>query len=153
MRHKARCMKTSSQHKERLFGFFFLCYFIVYATSPLTYTFPDNKLCESSLAADAAFSDTKKIEVFLWEVIMDNVAAREDRTHEPPSDTVIIMKKRALIPERASTLLSFDTALAPKNRHALPPLVLAFSGHTPPAVRGTGTGFFISYAGHAPPLG
>jgi hypothetical protein len=146
-------MMISSRHKERLFGFFFLCYFIVYAASPLTYTFPDKKLCESSLVGSPAPSDKKSIRVYLWEVILDKVAAGEDRTHEQPSDTIIIRKKRALIPERATTLLSFESALTTKDRHALPPRVLAFCGHTPPVVQGTGMGFFTLYAGHAPPAG
>ena len=146
-------MMISSRNKGRLFGFFFLCYFIVYGASPLVYTFPDRKISESSLAADTASFDSTSIQVFLWEIIMDTVASREEPVHELPGDTILIRKKRALLPESATTLLCLEAALTTKSRPVPPPRTIALCRLTPPVVQGTGTGFFSLYAGNAPPLG
>jgi hypothetical protein len=150
---QAHCMMISSRNKGRLFGFFFLCYFIVYAASPLTYTYPDKKIRESSLAGDAASSVRSNIQVFLLEVIMDTVASREEHPHELPGDTILIRKKRALLPESAMTLLCREAALTAESRPVSPPRTIALCPLTHPVVRNTGTGFFSLYAGHAPPVG
>jgi hypothetical protein len=144
-------MMISSRHKGQLFFFFFLCYFILYAASPLTYTFPDKKIRESSLAGEVVSSDRTVIQVFLWEIIMDTVAQREEHAHELAGDTILIRKKRALLPESATTLLPLEAALAAESRAVCHPRTVAPRRLPHPAARNMGTGFFSLYAGHAPP--
>ena len=145
-------MMISFRNKAQPFGFFFLCYFIVYfvvyAASPLTYSFPDKKVSKSSPAGDAMSSDRRSLQVFLWEVIMNTVASREARTPELPSDTILVRKKRALLPESATMLLCLEAALTAKSRQVFPPRTIGL--YHPPVVLNTGTGFFSLYAGHAP---
>jgi hypothetical protein len=156
---QAHCMMISSRNKGRLFCFLFFFYFIVYAISPLTYTFPDKKLSENGLEVSKASSKAplaaKSIRVFLWEIIMEKVAARKDGAHEQTNDdAIIIRKKRALMSESAVTLLPFGPSTAPSNRYSTPAQIIAQSGNTLPVIQATGKGFFpILYAGHAPPLG
>jgi hypothetical protein len=155
---QAHCMMISSRNKGRLFSSLFFFYFIVYAISPLTYTFPDKKLCENGLDVSKASSKAplpeKSIRVFLWEIVMEKVAARKDGEHETNDDAIIIRKKRALMPKSAATLLPFGPATAPNNRYVTPAQIFVQSADTLPVIQATGKGFFpILYAGHAPPLG
>ncbi len=153
---QAHCMMISPRNKGRLFSSLFFFYFIVYAISPLTYTFPDKKLCENGFEVSKASLAAKSIRVFLWEIIMGKVAARKDSAHEQTNDddTIIVRKKRALMSESAATLLPFGPATAPNNRYAAPAQIIVQSGNTLPVIQATGKGFFpILYAGHAPPLG
>jgi hypothetical protein len=152
---QAHCKMISPRNKGRLFSSLFFFYFIVYAISPLTYTFPDKKPCENGLEVSKAPLAAKSIRVFLWEIIMGKAAARKDGAHEQTNDdTIIVRKKRALMSESAATLLPFGPATAPNNRYAPPAQIFVQSADTLPVIQATGKGFFpILYAGHAPPLG
>lgn len=143
---------TFSLGKKRLFTLFFFLYYIVYAISPLTYTFTEQKNLENSCESSPASPVLKDIRLFLWELVMENVGSPEE-TGPDHNDTVLIKKKRALLPENTTAkLLPFDTALIPKDHYAPPvPICGLTTGHV--AFHGTREGFFTVYAGHSPPLG
>lgn len=139
--------------KKRLFTLLFFLYFIVYAISPLTYTFPEQrnleKKCESSPASPAV----RGISLFLWELVMEKVVFPDEAEPDHTGDTVIIKKKRALLPENAATkLLPFDTASIPKDQYG-PPLPINARTGGQVAFHGTREGFSTVYAGHSPPQG
>lgn len=146
-------MMTFSLGKKRLFTLLFFLYYFVYAVSPLTYTFPDQKNLENSCESNPASPVVKGIHLFLWELVMEKVVTPEETEPDHSGDTVIIKKKRALLPENAAVkLLPFDTASIPKDHYAPPvPIGGRTAGHV--AFQGTREGFSTVYAGHSPPLG
>ena len=135
---------TFSIGKKRLFTLFFFLHYIVYAISPLTYTFP-----ESSPVSPVI----KGVRLFLWELVMEIVVPSEETEPDNTGDTVLIKKKRARLPENAAAkLLPFDTVSVPRDHYAPPvPLGGRTPGHV--AFHGTREGFSPVYAGHSPPLG
>ncbi len=144
---------TFSLGKKRLFTLLFFLYYIVYAISPLTYTFLEQKNLENKRESSPASPVVKHIRLFLWELVMENVASPAETEPDHTGDTVIIKKKRALLPENAAAkLLLFDTASIPKD-HYTPPVLTGcrIAGHV--AFHGTREGFSTVYAGHSPPLG
>jgi hypothetical protein len=147
-------MMTFSLGKKQLFTLLFFLYYIVYAISPLTYTFSEQKNLENSREPGQASPAVKGIRLFLWELVMENVVSPEETAPDHTAETVLIKKKRALLPEDAAAkLLPFDTASIPKDHYALP---VPISGRTAAghvAFHGTREGFSTVYAGHSPPLG
>jgi hypothetical protein len=139
--------------KKKLFSFFFCFYFVVYAISPLTYTVAEKRAFESRFASAKASSSIKSIHVFLWELIVKRVATREESAQDHASGTIIVRKKRALLPENAAAkLLSFDAATLAEDRYVPPPRtnVRVLKSVT---FQSTRKGFSSLYAGHAPPVG
>lgn len=146
-------MMTFSIGKKRLFTLLFFLYYIVYAISPLTYTFPEQRNLENRRESSPASPVIKGVRLFLWELVMEIVVPSEETEPDHTGDTVLIKKKRALLPENAAAkLLPFDTASIPKDHYAPPvPIGGRTAGHV--AFHGTRKGFSTVYAGHSPPLG
>ncbi len=146
-------MITFSLGKKRLFNLLFFLYYIVYATSPLIYTFPEQKNLKRSRESGPAAPILKGVRLFLWELVMEIVVPSEETEPDHTGDTVLIKKKRALLPENAAAkLLPFDTASIPRDHYAPPvPIGGRTAGHV--TLRGTREGFSAVYAGHSPPLG
>ena len=144
---------TFSLGKKRLFTLLFFLYYIVYAVSPLTYTFPEQKNLEKSRESSPASPVVLGVRLFLWELVMEKVGSPDETEPDHSDDTVLIKKKRALLPENAATrLMPFDTASIPKNHYAPPvPIGNLTAGHA--AFHGTREGYSWLYAGHSPPLG
>ncbi len=138
--------------KKRLFAFLFFCYFNVSAISPLTYTFPEKRADDCASAPAAAATQIKSINLFLWEFIIEKVAVPEEAASDHARESIIIRKKRALLPRNtAATLLCFDAASIPNNRNAHPVWIVIPTVECD-AIHGIRTGFFSLYAGHSPPL-
>ncbi len=142
-----------SLSKKRLFTLLFFFYFIVYAISPLTYTFPEPRDLEKNCESSPASPVVRGISLFLWELVMEKVVFPDEAEPDHTGDTVIIKKKRALLPKNAAAkLLPFDTASVPKDHYGSPLLITArTAGHV--AYHGTREGFSTVYAGHSPPQG
>ena len=146
-------MMTFSLGKKRLFTLLFFLYYIVYAVSPLTYTLPEQNNLENSLESSPASPVVKGVRLFLWELVMEKVVSPEETEADHTGDTVIIKKKRALLPENAAAkLLPFDTASIPKDQYA-PPVLIGGRTAMHVAFHGLREGFSTVYAGHSPPLG
>jgi hypothetical protein len=151
--YEVSCMRILFFDKKKLFSFFFFFYFVVYAISPLTYTVAEKRAFESRFASAKASSSIKSIHVFLWELIVKRVATREEPAQDHAGDTIIVRKKRALLPENAAAkLLSFDAATLAEDRYVPPPRtnVRVLKSVT---FQSTRKGFSSLYAGHAPPVG
>jgi hypothetical protein len=144
-------MITFSLGKKRLFNLLFFLYYIVYATSPLIYTFPEQKNLKRSRESSPAAPIVKGIRLFLLELVIEKVVF-SDEAEPDTGNTVIIKKKRALLPENAAArLLPFDMTSIPRDRYAPVPINGRTAGHV--ASHSTREGFSTEYAGHSPPLG
>ncbi len=137
--------------KKRLFCFLFFFYFSVYAISPLTYTFPEKGVDDRTCTPAAAATQIKSVRLFLWEFIIEKLAVPEEAAPDHARESIIIRKKRALLPKNtAATLLSFDAASIPGNSDAHPArIVVPIVEHD--AIHGIRMGFSRLYAGHSPP--
>lgn len=153
MRHWVHgVMMTFSVGKKRLFTLLFFLDYIVYAISPLTYTFPEQRNPENLLESRPASPVIKGVRLFLWELVIEIVAPPEETEPDHTGDIVLIKKKRALLPKNAAKLLPFDTLSVQKDHFApTVPIGGRTAGHI--AVHGTREGFSTVYAGHSPPLG
>ncbi len=141
---------TFSFGKKQLLTLLFFLYYLSYAISPLTYTFPEQKILDR--VSSAAAPTAKGVSLFLWELAMEKVVPSEKTKPDHTVDTVIIKKKRVLLPENATTkLLPFDTASLPK-KHFTPPVIGRWTTRLV-AFHGTREGFSTVHAGHSPPLG
>jgi hypothetical protein len=132
-----------------LFSFFF----VLYAISPLTYPLPEKITHEHCCSAQGAGSSLTTFRVFLVEVILDAVSTWEKNSHDQDNDTVLIRKKRALIPENAAAkMLSGEQAAVAHNDHPFSQLLKTEWPVTNIILGGTSKGFRSLYAGHSPPV-
>ena len=132
-----------------LFSFFF----VLYAISPLTHTLPEKETHERCCSAHGAGSSLASFHVFLVEVFLEAVTTWEKNLHDQENDTVLIRKKRALIPENgAAKLLSCEQATAMHNDHIFSQLIKNEWSVTDVLLGGLSKGFRPLYAGHSPPV-
>ncbi len=127
----------------------FLSYFLLYAVSPLTVTIarPAGSECLSPQEVG------QEPHVLLPEMIAEKMLANHDDARKPESESIIIKKKRAVVPEGyAGQFASPDTV----STQAAPdgPLRTGVERQyvlSPPLER-IPNGFYRVYAGHSPPL-
>jgi len=128
----------------------FLFYFLFYAVSPLTVTIAHTAGADGTGAQE----DCRELRALLPEILAEQVPANEEGTRKPGTDSIIVKKKRAIVPEEyAGRLTLKDSLSAPP----VPDGALA-AGFQPycdryPRTKRTSNGFFRLHAGHSPPRG
>ncbi len=146
-------MMISTVNKKQASIFLFSLYFLVYTISPLTFTVSDKQSHEQQYLEGTATSTVKSLHVLLWDFVLKGFSSHETSSHSPVNTSVLIKKKRAVVPEVTSTKLlpienaslatSFDDPLAPA---AYGPNI------THSDFQGIHKGFNPVYAGHSPPF-
>ncbi len=130
----------------------FTLYFLVYALSPLTYSVHRRSDHASGLESRSQADGAQRPHVLLWEFIAEQFAAPSAPQHGHDHDeaTILLMKKRGLLPEDDLLQLSSAPAAILRSRldrHCDAEIAKAVaapahnpqSGHHPP------------YSGHSPP--
>ena len=127
----------------------FLSYFFLYAVSPLTVTIarPAGSECLSLQGAGQG------PHALLPEMIAEKMLASHDDARKPESESIIIKKKRAVVPEDyAGQFASFDAVSTQADPDG--PLRTGVERHyaLSPQLERIPNGFYRLYAGHSPPL-
>jgi len=138
-------------HRRKLAAILFPVYFLLYAVSPLTYAVHTTKTAEASLEPRPAVPDPQSLHTLLWELVVEKFAARSKASAHETGCTILIKKKRALVPEDDTTRLAPNTSIIPTSGHTSPARDLAAGSIDANAPRNLFAGFHLLYAGHAPP--
>jgi len=145
-------MAASLAGEKQALKLLFFFYFLVYAISPLTYTVPGQNVPEHGYASRRAPSDGKNIHVLLWELILEKATARDEASPARGNSSIIIKKKRALMPEDAGAkLFSPGQVCVRQGRCGQSSLITGRFDFSHIISRGTPKGFHSLYAGHSPP--
>lgn len=139
--------------KRYIFSLVFLFYFLIYAISPLSYTFTAKKAFRSFSDAEKTHCISKNIDIFLWELICENLVSKKNIPHSDSTDRIFFRKARAILPEDFNTRIVHleDISIAESlpvlsvsSPSGLPILSDAacllqeydhlYSGHSPPSV-------------------
>jgi hypothetical protein len=139
--------------KRYIFSLVILFYFLIYAISPLSYTFTAGKALGSFSDAGKTHFISKNIGIFLWELICENLVSKKNIPHTGSTDRIFFKKARAILPEdfNAKIIHLEDISIAGSlpflsvaSPSGLPVLSDAafplqeydhlYSGHSPPSV-------------------
>jgi hypothetical protein len=137
---------------KQIWGFLFSFFFLIYAISPLTYTLSKTETIQCCSSAQGAFSDRPLFSVFLMEVILEAFSPSGNRLQGTESDTILIRKKRALLPETVEEKLISSESIAVTHIENFPLPQLRYDWLKKNiSSAGTAKGFRLQYAGHSPP--
>ncbi len=139
-------------NNRALTSLFFCVYFLLTATSPLTYAVHEKRTDDGSLEAPHSGADLQSPHDFLWELIAGTLASRNSAGSGKSVSTVLIQQKRALIPEDDTAGLNLPGPIILKAGHAALARDVLVSAVDPGAHLNPQTGFHPIYAGHAPPV-
>ena len=87
------------KNKQIILSFLCLIYFIVYAISPLSYSYTVKKIVDTICNANEASDPGKSLNIFLLEVICAKIDTKKDVGQSNSTVTVFIRKARAILPE------------------------------------------------------
>ena len=139
------------KNKQAILSYLFLIYYVVYAVSPLSYTFSAKKVVDSIDYANRMSAPLSNLSIFLLEVICAKIDPIKAIDHTNSAGSVLIRKSRAILPENTSLkltpsenllllvhIIQFIDNYSPRllvpyykrtSRHRVNPL---HSGHAPP---------------------
>jgi hypothetical protein len=147
-----KTVTARSSGEKQAFKLLFFFYFLVYAVSPLTYTVSGQGVRGHGYTTRRAPSAGKNIHVLLWELILEKVTAKDEASPARGDSSILIKKKRALMPEDASAkLFSPGRTCVRQDRWGRPSPVAGKFDFSHIISRGTPKGFHSLYAGHSPP--
>ena len=138
--------------KKQVFKLLLVIYFLVYSISPVTYTFSDKQVREGIYSTNKKPSSIKSIHILLWELFIERLSSIEENSGNNGNASILVKKKRAIIPESISGKLSlFKTTSVTKDSYNL----LAPTAHSlnvlPENILDIYKGFNPLYAGNSPP--
>jgi len=138
--------------KKQFSKLLLVIYFLVYSISPLTYTFSDKQVPERISATDRESSTIKSVHFLLWEFLIERVSSVEENSHNDGNANILIKKKRAIAPEKASgKLFLFKNASVPRERYdPLTPSTYSLNAQSA-IFQGIYKGFNPIHTGHSPP--
>ncbi len=88
----------NSYKKRDFVSSLFLFYFIVYAVSPLSYSYTAKKVVGNFSAPDTTSCVSKDIDIFFWELICTKLASKREVPNSN-SITILFRKARAILPK------------------------------------------------------
>jgi hypothetical protein len=104
----------NSYRKKYIYITIFLFYFIVYAISPLSYSYTAKKITGNFSAADRTCCLSKDIDIFLWELACTELISRKAVSHPNSTATILLKKALIILPEDLNTKIvhSEDVSVA-----------------------------------------
>ncbi len=143
---------TSTVDKKQFFKLLLVFYFLVYSISPLTYTLSDKQVPESVYATNKKSSIIKSDHILLREFFIERLSSTEENSHNNGNVSILIKKKRAIVPEKASGKLSlFKNTSVPEDFYdSLAPTTYSLNV-LPENILRIYRGFNPLYAGNSPP--
>jgi len=138
--------------KKQVFKLLLVIYFLVYSISPLTYTLYDKQVREGIYSTDKNPSSISSIHILLWEFFIERLSSIEENSRNTGNASILVKKKRAIIPESVSGKLSlFKNASVPQDSYnLLAPTTYSFNV-LPENILNIYKGFNPLYAGNSPP--
>jgi len=88
--------------KQVILSSLFLIYYVVYAISPLSYTYSVKKIVDRIGDANGVSASLNNLNIFLLEVICAKIDPTKEIDHANSTVRVLIRKARAILPENAS---------------------------------------------------
>ena len=101
------------KNKQVILSSLFIIYYVVYAVSPLSYTYTVKRIVEGISAANRTTGPQKKLSIFLLELVYSGINAKKDVDQNSSTERVLIRKTRAILPENT------NSRFAPLGTHAL----------------------------------
>lgn len=139
-------------HKKGIVALFFAAYFFLYAISPLTYSLHGNQASASGLEPQRPAFSFRSLHVVVWEFLVQEITSRSEARQEENEGTILIRKKRALLPEDDTLRLNPHASVI-HTSVAVAPAVDTLSQRSPfAAPLSAHTGFNSLYSGHSPPV-
>jgi hypothetical protein len=127
----------NSYNKKYIFSTIFLLYFIVFAISPLSYSYTARKMARNFSAPDKVFCLSKGIDIFFWELICKKLVSKNDISHSDSPATIFFRKARAILSEDITTkIVHFEDVSVAKSyvapvAYPLSKLAILFDGQDP----------------------
>ncbi|MGO9015424.1 MAG: hypothetical protein ACLQF0_10630 [Dissulfurispiraceae bacterium] len=90
------------KNKQIVLSSLFIIYYVVYAISPLSYTYDVKRIVGDIGDADGMSASLNNFSIFLVEVVCDQIDSVNEFDHTNSTVTVLISKKRAVLPDNAS---------------------------------------------------
>jgi hypothetical protein len=145
-------MMTLTVDKKQYFKLLLVIYFLVYSISPLTYTLSDKQEPESAYATNKKSSNIKSDQLLLREFFIERLSSTEENSHNNGNASILIKKKRAIVPENASGKLSLfkNASVLEDFNEPLAPAAYSLNVLSENIV-GIYKGFNPLYAGNSPP--
>jgi hypothetical protein len=138
--------------KQGIISSLLLIYFVVYAISPLSYTYSIKKIVDKIGDTNGMSASLKNLNIFLLDVICAKIDSPKNIDHADSTVRVLFRKARAILPENA-------------NERFAPPKTLLLFGHIKPFYGNSLAKLFVSFdrvnsiqgfnplhSGPAPPL-
>jgi hypothetical protein len=91
--------RSFKKNKRVILSSLCLIYFVVYAISPLSYTYTVKKIVDTIRTAHETPDSGKSVNIFLLEVICAKIDTKKDVGQSNSTVTVFIRKARAILPE------------------------------------------------------
>ena len=91
------------KNKQAIISCLFLIYYIVYAISPLSYTYSVKTIVKGISAEKGTPYPQKRLNIFLLELICSKIDANKDVDQNNATDRVLIRKTRAILPENTNS--------------------------------------------------
>lgn len=137
--------------KKYIFNLVVLFYFLIYAISPLSYTYTARKAFRNFGDADKPHCVSGNIDIFLWELISKDLVFRNHIPHSDSTDRIFFRKARAILPEDFNTRIVHleDISIA----ESLPVLSVSFPSGLPVLLKAACPlqEYEHLYSGHSPP--
>jgi hypothetical protein len=94
--------RTMIRNKHSVLCYLLLAYFVVYAISPLSYTYTAGKLVDKICGTNGSLASAENFNIFLLEVICAKIDAKNDADQSDSTVMVLIRKARAILPENTN---------------------------------------------------
>jgi hypothetical protein len=145
-------MMTLTVDKKQFFKLLLVIYFLVYSIFPLTYTLSDRQVSESVYATNKKSSNIKSDHILLRELFIERLSFTEENSHNNGNASILIKKKRAIVPENTSGKLSLfkNTSVLEDFNDPLAPTTYSLN-ILPENILSIYKGFNPLYAGNSPP--
>ena len=104
---------NSKKNKQVILSSLFLIYYVVYAISPLSYTFSVKKIVDRIGAAKGITASLNNLNILLLETICAKIDPKKETDHANSTARVLIRKTRAILPE------NINSRVAPLGTHTL----------------------------------
>jgi hypothetical protein len=143
-------MNLTVDKKQMLRSLFLLC-FLFYAISPLTYCVPGTRAAGSGFETRKPGQSIQGPHVLLWELIVKELSALAGADQRNRAETVLISKKRALLPEDDAMRLHPFVLIVHNPAGASQVSDMAVWDMPSASPRNIRAGFHSLYAGHSPP--
>ena len=137
--------------KRFILRLLFLILFSFYTISPISYAYASENIGKNIYNPDETHSLSKKISIYLWELIYTQLVSTEDASDTDSTARLLLKKKRAIIPKNLTpTSVHLENFSLAENYFVLPscsPIRFFIEHNASKPFRGAQS----LHSGHSPP--